>query len=207
MVGGKDKNVNIEVAREISERAAEIAATLMDIQKDKYILSVIYDPTMPLDGMADIEERSITVNVAKLSEYANVFPTDDHSRIILEIIRVVAHEMRHIYQGETLRYYMANKKIRRKNKRQTESDETCETWLRELSCDEPPGVGSSIERDARAFADYVLEKLELVEICNDENTEEARDMRKRMADMRKKYNERDSACSLSADEVVRGGIT
>lgn len=206
-MAGRTKHVNIEVAREISERVAEIAATLMDIQKDKYILNVICDPTMPLDGMADIERRSITVNVAKLSEYANVFPTDNHSRIILEIIRVTAHEMRHIYQWETLRYYIANKKMRRKNERQTESDETCETWLRELSCDEPPGVDSSIERDARAFADYVLEKLELVEICNDEDTEEARDMRKRMADMRKKYNDRNSARSLRADEVVRGGIT
>ena len=194
--------------RTIVRNAAYFASLLLGIQEDEYSIEIIDDPGFELDGAYDIQQKTITINTAQLWKGAVAFTdgihnvTDDDLKS--EAVLAVFHEMRHAYQMKTLHAYNCNQILGSKTYPQHESDKTCEIWTQELKT---YVFGSEevhktlLEKDAVAFADYLLIRLGLITSVN-YTGEDAPLRRKLLGNMKRRYNrialpvDRPKSCSV-----------
>ena len=180
--------VSIEKIMQIARQTAKTAARISGIEKIGYTLNVTDDPSVPTDGVIDIQERSITINMAKLPEFAEAFGTgDEDTAVTLEVVRVTAFGVRHLYQTREVCRYLVNQRVGENALPLMESSETCRTWLRELE-EEEQDENSSALLDADAFANYIMERLGLIKFWDDNTSEETKKLREQVAAMRKRYD-------------------
>lgn len=179
--------INKEI-RDVVADATYTAHCVLDFNTDGLAVEYVFDESNPLDGYLNTQTKVITINKAQLAKYASKFGLEDmHAAILLEVRIVMYHELRHLYQFQTVTNYTINKIMGEKMNPQPESDATCEAWLAEMDAYTPNSNEYLLEHDATAFCDYMLLRLKHVKNINHADLD-ADLMKKMLTSMRRKYN-------------------
>ena len=147
---------------QIAKQSADVAAHVLCLTDYDYSVELISNPELIEDGIFLTETNTVQINLAQLQPFTNAelaiknCKKESDLPMILKIVYLTFHEMRHFYQKKAVEAYAVNQMMAGKMIPQPESDRKCELWLREMK-----GVSSEdtdIEADSDAFAVYLLHR-------------------------------------------------